>query len=494
MSDVRSEPWTSGLADWMARQYRRSAELMPRAISATHLVKHRPLYGQTIRAAPGSVLACADLAENPDFFFHWLRDSAVVIDALRVLIEDGTLGDEGFRLFGEFVEFSLRLSRLDGRANPRDAEERAEVASALVKNLRTREEMAAIRGDLALGEARLTADGRLDVFRWQRPQNDGPALRALAAMRYWRNPTLRPCLPLAALRELIAGDLDFTCRYWREPCYDLWEERWGRHYHTQIAQFAALSDGAEWARTLGDARRAESFAVAAQEAARVLDEYFDARSGAFLTPLPDRGLDAGEAMRLDFAVILGLIQAARRNGPHSPADPRALATLRRLEQMFDRIYRINQDRPKECGTAQGRYEGDIYFTGGAFYFSTLGAAEFYYRFALAAASGEAIAVTADNREILAGMLGEDPSNLGGAALEPRFRAPLARASVARGDAVMATVRRFAPETGVLAEQFSQVDGAPISAQSLAWSYASFITAFACRKEAQRAMEGRPRRP
>ncbi len=51
---------------------------------------------------------------------------------------------------------------------------------------------------------------------------------------------------------------------------------------------------------------------------------------------------------------------------------------------------------------------------------------------------------------------------------------------------MATARRFAPESGVLAEQFSQIDGAPTSAQSLAWSYASFITAFACRKQALRA--------
>jgi glucoamylase len=470
----------------MARQYRHCAEFMPRAISATHLVKHRPAYGQTVRAARGSVLACADLAENPDFFFHWLRDSAVVIDALRLLIEDGTLRDEGLRLFREFVEFSLTISRLDGRANSRDEEERAGVLPDFVKTLRTREEMAEIHGDRALGEARLGADGRLDTFRWKRPQNDGPALRALAAMRYWRNLELRPFLPLAALRALIETDLDFTFKYWREPCYDLWEERWGRHYHTQIAQFAALSDGAEWARSLGDARRAENFASAAQEAARVLDRYFDGRFGAFLTPLPDPGLDPAATMRLDFAVILGVIQAARRNGPHSPADPRSLATLGRLEKLFDRIYPINRDRPKECGTAHGRYEGDIYFTGGAFYFSTFAAAEFYYRFATAAACGENIALSSENREILAGLLGEDGSRLGGETLRPAFHARLARALIARGDAVMAAARRFAPESGVLAEQFSQIDGAPTSAQSLAWSYAAFVTAFSARRQALRA--------
>ncbi len=46
-----------------------------------------------------------------------------------------------------------------------------------------------------------------------------------------------------------------------------------------------------------------------------------------------------------------------------------------------------------------------------------------------------------------------------------------------------TVRRFAPETGELAEQFSQIDGAPVSALNLTWSCASFIIAVACRREA-----------
>ena len=124
--------------------------------------------------------------------------------------------------------------------------------------VRPREEMAEIHGEAVLGEARLAADGRLDILQWSRPQNDGPALRALALMRYWRNESLRPLLPLAAMRALIEADLDYTVKHWREPCYDIWEEHRRRHYHTQIAQFAALSDGAEWARSLGDARRAEN--------------------------------------------------------------------------------------------------------------------------------------------------------------------------------------------------------------------------------------------
>ena len=87
------------------------------AISATHLVKERRGFGQTIRPLPGSVLASTALGSwdpDPDYFFHWLRDSAIVIDALRHVIEEGSAAEEGLSRFKEFVAFSLSLNRLDG--------------------------------------------------------------------------------------------------------------------------------------------------------------------------------------------------------------------------------------------------------------------------------------------------------------------------------------------------------------------------------------------
>jgi glucoamylase len=87
----------ASLAEWMDRQYGLSAAAMLQSISAVHLVKERPGFGQTIRPARGSVLASPVIAAydpDPDYFFHWLRDSAVVIDAVRTLIEGGA-GDPG---------------------------------------------------------------------------------------------------------------------------------------------------------------------------------------------------------------------------------------------------------------------------------------------------------------------------------------------------------------------------------------------------------------
>src|SRR5579872_7169688 len=82
---------TVSLADWIDRQYRLSASAMLESVSAVHLVKRRPPFGQTIRPVLGSVLASPALAAydpDPDYFFHWLRDSAVVMDAVGILIED----------------------------------------------------------------------------------------------------------------------------------------------------------------------------------------------------------------------------------------------------------------------------------------------------------------------------------------------------------------------------------------------------------------------
>src|SRR5207237_8151833 len=103
--------------------------------------------------------------------------------------------------------------------------------------------------------------------------------------------------------------------------------------------------------------------------------------------------------------------------------------------------------------AMGRYAGDVYFSGGAYYFSTLGAAEFCFRAA------------ANARD--------------------------ARTWRERGDAFLATVRAFTPDSGDLSEQFDQRTGAQTSARHLAWSYAAFISSVVARRNACRHLRLHP---
>jgi glucoamylase len=483
-----------GLLDWSAKQYRFSAEAMLRAVSATGLVKHRPQFGQTIRPARGSILASPEIASydpNPDYFFHWLRDSAIVIDAVRELIEDRSLPQAAVEHLTDFVEFSLALCRLDGPTFLRRGDFRGAIDPPFLKYARSNEEIAAITGDRALGEVRYNADGSFDLLKWARPQNDGPALRALAVLRFFRLDAFSERSGDAAA-ALLRYDLDYTLAHWREPCYDLWEEALGRHYYTRLAQYEALSEGAEFLAARGDGARAEACRRAARDLFARLDAHFDPGDGIYLSRLPDADEPAGAApaRRLDIATALAVIHTGRNAGPHSVVDPKMLATMARIEQVFAQDYRINRERPSCCAPALGRYSGDIYFSGGAYYFSTLGGAQFYYLLAETIGSGLDIPVAEENRQILAGLLGEPPHALAPGSLEPRFRETLLKAALARGDMFMAMVRRHTPQSRELSEQFDQNDGAQTSARNLAWSYACLITAVATRTRACRRMRTR----
>jgi glucoamylase len=123
------------------------------------------------------------------------------------------------------------------------------------------------------------------------------------------------------------------------------------------------------------------------------------------------------------------------------------ATLEALERLFDGLYPINRQRPSGRGPAMGRYEGDVYFSGGAYYFSTLGAGELCFLAAAAHAPGSG------QRD----------------------------AWIKRGDAFLETVRAFTPASGDLSEQFDQRTGEQTSAKHLAWSYAAFISCVTARR-------------
>jgi glucoamylase len=186
---------------------------------------------------------------------------------------------------------------------------------------------------------------------------------------------------------------------------------------------------------------------------------------------------------LDIAVVLAVVHARRERGAHSALDPKVLATLARLEDLFAGLYEINRGCGADRAPAMGRYADDKYYSGGAYYFSTLGAAEFYYRLAAAVAADEDAVTAAENEAALRDLLRRAGDGLDGSFASRDGRCRLHRALLGRGDAFMATVANVAPATGELAEQFDQTTGEPASAKDLAWSHAALITALASRAAA-----------
>ena len=443
------------LEAWIERQRTFAVSGVLASISRTDLVKTRAGFGQTIRAARGSVLASPILADydpDPDYFYHWFRDSAIVIDSLRKLrCVDADLTGPALEAFSDYVDFSLRLASLDGAALTQDESWRRRIQSDYAQFARPTAELTAVRGDSVIQEARVNPDGSLDVQRWARPQNDGPASRALTVLNWLKEKAYNLGADLICRAEtLLSADLEFTQDHWSETCFDIWEEERASHYYTLRMQAAALSQGAKWSAAKGDLERAAAFRDSALKILEELDSFWIEDERAFRSRKLDGGLRS--AKELDIAVILAAIHGGGDASRHSVRDPRSAATLLRLEDLFRKEYSINHPAVADA-PAMGRYPQDQYYSGGAYYFSTLAAAEFYFRAGAAQLRG------ADGR--------------------------VDRTGLAKGDAFLQTVRRFTPETGDMSEQFDQTTGAQTSAKHLAWSYAAFILCVDARNTALR---------
>ncbi len=462
----------TALDDWIEKEARFAASAMLRAVSATNLVKERPGFGQRVVPRPGSVLASpisAAYDPDPDYFFHWFRDSAIIIDALRVAEAEGLEKRIAVHRFREFVDFNQVLRKLDGREFVRQGHFRDKVQPSFLQYVRADDELEAVFGGAVLAEARINPDGTFDFTRWARPQNDGPALQVLALIG-WRNahPDLDNALQ-AAMLDLLTVDLNFIGTHAAERSFDIWEEEFGYHYYTRLVQAEALVRGAEWLEENGEARQAAACHSEADALMSTLDAHWSAADCYYRSTRDAAGGLPGKT--LDIAVILGVLHAGRAKGAHSVLDPKSQATLAALEDLFDAEYPVNQERPADQGPAIGRYAKDAYYGGNPWYLATLAAAEFYFKLAIALRSGAEMPATSDNARFRKHLRGESP----------------AQAALRRGNTFMRTVQAHTPPSGDLSEQFDRAMGAQTSAKHLAWSYAAFITAAASRRRAAQAI-------
>jgi glucoamylase len=426
------------LPTWIARQVRYSTVAMERAMSATQLTRQRDEFGKVIVPAKGSVLASPSIGNwnpEPDYFFHWLRDSAIVTRTVAELLDDAATAQERTRWnrhFEDFIRFSLRLSRLNGAAFVDRCDYRQATRPEFRKFLRPVSEIRALIGGQILGEPRFNPDGSIDVLRWSRPQYDGPALRALACLRY-----VAAGGPLTdELAALLRLDLDFTARHAGDRCIGPWEEsdEHTHHYYTALVQLGALVHG----RAFLDPEQA---AAAEQKLRAGLDQHWSERHQVYMAMRPARADSADDLV--DAAILLAVLDANLLDGAHSIADPRVHQTQNVIENLFARELLINRGRE---APALGRSRGDRYFGGGAWYPTTLAAAGLCYRRAQRAG---------------------------------RNRAAL----IARGDAFMTTVHDMTPADGALSEQVDRITGKQTSARHLTWSYAAFISTARLRAQA-----------
>lgn len=408
-------------AAWLARQKEISIEQLLANISRPDTVA-------------GTVVA-ATTKENPNYYYHWVRDAALVVDTLMSAAEE-----KGTARFDAQVEKIL----LD------------------YAQLSRKQQMSWTRSEWS-GEPKFNPDGSPFDGDWSRPQIDGPPLRAISLARWarkllaeGREDFVRQHLYDSKIptQSVIKGDLEFTAYHWHEMSFDLWEESKGHHFYTLIVSMSALYDGADLAALLGDFGAAEYYKKEGDKVlAFIRANMIDQASKRILTTVNHvDGLYKGS--QLDSAIVLGLLHAQHRGTFLDETDPLVLNTIQKIIDGFRDIYWINRSQP-ENAPAIGRYPEDVYagpdFSGGnPWILTTFAVAEFYYKRAYDLADTDR-----------------------GGALE----------AIRIGDTFAERVRQHTPPDGSLSEQFSRHTGYMTSVENLTWSYASSISAALAREKA-----------
>lgn len=415
----------------------------PRVVEATWLEDESPIaVGKVLQnispadALPGAVIA-APTRENPNYYYHWVRDAGLVITAMTQQYElsrDPVLKSALNRKFTEYLSFSDRIQRT--------------------------------RTLTGLGEPKFNVDGSAYNDPWGRPQNDSPALRAVSLIRWaqiliaeGRIDFVRARLYTSQLPadSVIKRDLEYVSHHWREPSFDLWEEVKGDHFYTRMVQRRAMIEGAELASTLGDAGAANWYASQAKEIENTIADFWDAQRGYFVaTRNQVEGLSY-KSSGLDTAVILGLLHGSVDDGFLPFTDRRVQATLNQLTHVFAQTYTINR-RSQIPGVAVGRYPEDLYGgsnfnAGNPWPLCTLAIAEAYYHSA---------------REL------QRNGNKGRAA-----------EATSIADQFVARVKYHAHADGSLNEQIDRNSGYMTSVDDLTWNYAAILTAAAARNAVSR---------
>lgn len=437
------------LEAWIARQEPLSWAMMKRNISPAE-----PKQAGGPLPRKGVVVAALQ-KKDPDYYFHWVRDSAHVMLVMA-------------------RAFALKREMADTKAVKTAWHDFLVLSRALQTQPST----------FGFGEPRFQVDGQPDRLPWSRPQFDGPALRALAVLEALRASLLEP-KDRALAEQILRADLDFIRDHWRERGFDLWEEYKGDGYHTRLVQLAALEQGGVYAAAHASAHLDRAgYARASQGLLTALEDHWDPARGFLRSQTVIVATDGWTAKQtdLDSAVIMAVVEAGRASGPHSVLDDRVHATVQVLEDLFRSLYPINARA--DVGLAYGRYKGDVYYGGNAFYFITAPFAEFFYQLGARLHAGATLTVTARNLKFVRAHLPAPfEVQIGQTLLASDSRhAAFARAMRQEGERILARLRLHTPSDGELSEQFDKTSGQPVSARGIGWSHSSLLSAFFTRAQ------------
>ncbi|KAJ3052547.1 Glucoamylase, intracellular sporulation-specific [Rhizophlyctis rosea] len=467
---------------------------------------------------PGVVVASPS-RKDPDYFYHWTRDAALVLSVAQMVYEHGV--DNGGakdtmleNILWNYARFEQHLQTVP---NPSSN----------------------------IAEPKWNVDGTAYTLPWGRPQNDGPALRAQTLtlfaqshLRKHQNTSLITSLLYDSRfpsSSLIKNNLEFTSHNWQEDTVDLWEEIRGTHFYTLMVQHSSLVHGSRFAEEMGDIGAARWYAAQSRKIASKLEEHWSPEHRILQSTLSRTGGIGYKSSNLDVSILLAslhtdppsLFDHPRHpfmphphflHTPYPPWSDEVLSTAMKLDHVMSSLYPINNitnvnDLP--IANAIGRYPEDRYdgigtsSLGNPWFLTTLAYAEVLYRTAVEWSHQNWIPVTDVTLDLLKWIGAFHPNStnphshtaeIGKYAIS---RVPVRRAHSPvlfdwiikhlgkKADAYFRRVQLHAlgRESGKMAEQINRVDGKMQGARSLTWSHAAFVTAVVARDKFLGSLEG-----
>lgn len=403
----------------------------------------------------GTVVASPSRA-NPDYFYHWVRDAALVMNTVLNVAKQET-PEKKAELYGVLYRFVERVQTNQNAS-----------------------------GFWNLGEPKYNVDGTVFTGPWGRPQHDGPALRALTLinfantlieegkMDYVVNTLYTPTLPALSV---IKQDLEYTARHWNEQGFDYWEEVMGLHFSTILAQRQALLQGANLARRLGDGGAAQYYEEEAKKIEAVVENFWSEDKGYIQSTIyQTRGVWKSQ---LDISVVLGVLHAGDNNGYYDVKSDRVLRTVSKIENTFKNLYGINTIEGEQLGTAIGRYPEDTYdgYTtdseGHAWFLATFAMAEFHLKLSHALAQDFNITNTEFYCDLLE--LKQKECSLEGLTNEATKVAIIKNLRI-KAQEFFNRANYHAGTNGHMSEQMNRHSGYMEGATDLTWSYAAHLSA------------------
>ncbi|OUR94107.1 hypothetical protein A9Q84_17505 [Halobacteriovorax marinus] len=403
------------------------------------------------------IVVASPSKEEPNYYYHWVRDAALVMDVVN----------------------SLYNRELDPIRKQFYKEAMMDYTYLVKSNQET-----FTYSDL--GEPKFYVNGDAYLEPWGRPQNDGPALRAITLIKFAnslldqgeydlvKNLFYNGSIPATSV---IKRDLEFVSHHYQEISFDYWEEVIGYHFSTEMVQRRALIEGAKLARRLDDNAAADWYVSQAKKIETMIHAHWDESKNIIRASRHINNKPSG----LDVATILGVLHAKGDDNFYSFSDERVLSTAIYIKDSFKAIYKINQD--SKFGTAIGRYPEDTYdgYTtasrGNPWFLATVAYAELYTHIKKDFLRKNVINITAVSAPFFRDIIGETflpmSENISlTSSLGKRILSGLDR----KIEGFYKRVEHHRSRSGNISEQMHRDYGRMQGARDLTWSYASYISA------------------